>query len=102
MIDETKSFAREMNLNPYYLYRQKQILGNFENIGYAKEGTECIYNISIMEEKETIIAAGMGSVSKIYYPQENRIERISNFKDLREYIDRIDELLEKKKKLIEP
>lgn len=68
MIDETKSFAREMNLNPYYLYRQKQILGNFENIGYVKEGTECIYNISIMEEKETIIAAGMGSVSKYILP----------------------------------
>lgn len=96
MIDETKSFARRMSLNPYYLYRQKQILGNFENIGYAKEGTECIYNISIMEEKETIIAAGMGSVSKIFYPEENRIERIPNFRDLKEYINRIDELLKKK------
>lgn len=99
MIDETKYFARKMGLNPYYLYRQKQILGNFENIGYAKEGTECIYNISIMEEKETIIAAGMGSVSKIFYPDENRIERIPNFKDLKEYVGRIDELLEKKEKM---
>lgn len=100
MIDETKYFARKMSLNPYYLYRQKQILGNFENIGYAKEGTECIYNISIMEEKETILAAGMGSVSKIFYAQENRIQRIPNFKDLKEYINRIDELLEKKHRVI--
>jgi len=97
MIDETKLFAEKMHLNPYYLYRQKHMLGNFENIGYAKEGYECIYNISMMEEKETIIGAGMGSSSKIYYMRENRIGRIPNFKDLKEYINRIDELLEKKK-----
>lgn len=100
MLDKTREFASQMKLTPYYLYRQKQILGNFENIGYSKEGMECIYNISIMEEKETIIAAGMGSISKIYYPEENRIERVPNYKDLLEYINRIEDLIDKKRKFI--
>ncbi len=59
MLENTREFAKYMNLQPYYLYRQKQILGNMENIGYAKEGKECIYNIMMMEEKETVVAAGM-------------------------------------------
>ena len=50
MLENTREFAKYMNLQPYYLYRQKQILGNMENIGYAKEGKECIYNIMMMEE----------------------------------------------------
>ena len=100
MLYETKSFAQSMNLEPYYLYRQKNILGNFENIGYAKKDYECIYNISIMEEKESILAAGVGSTSKIYYPEENRLERIFNFRDLKEYLNRIDELIERKRKIL--
>jgi len=100
MIITTKYKASKMNLFPYYLYRQKHIIGNFENIGYAKKGYECKYNISMMEEKETILAAGVGSVSKIYNHQENTIKRIPNFRDLYEYNNRIDELLMNKKKLI--
>ncbi|MBZ2173963.1 coproporphyrinogen dehydrogenase HemZ [Schnuerera sp. xch1] len=96
MLKETKLFAEEMNLKPYYLYRQKQIMGNFENVGYAKEGKECIYNIKMMEEKETIIAVGMGAVSKIFYPKENRIERVPNVKSLKEYLERIDEMVARK------
>ena len=98
MIEETTNFANKMDLNPYYLYRQKQMMGNFENIGYSKEGTECIYNMAIMEEKETIIGAGMGAVSKIFFPEENRLERVPNFKDMKEYLERTDELIERKKK----
>lgn len=100
MLKETSDYTEKMGLEPYYLYRQKQMLGNFENIGYAKKGTECLYNIKMMEEKETIIAAGMGAISKIYYPREDRIERVPNVKSLKEYIDRIDEMLERKKKFI--
>lgn len=96
MLKQTESFARDMKFYPYYLYRQKQILGNFENIGYAKEGSECIYNIKMMEEKETIMAAGMGSVSKIFFPKENRIERVANVKSLEEYLKRTDEMLNRK------
>lgn len=98
MIQETINFANKMNLEPYYLYRQKQMMGNFENVGYSKEGMECIYNIAIMEEKETIMAAGMGAVSKIFFPEENRFERVPNFKDMKEYLERTDELIERKKK----
>lgn len=98
MFKETERYGEEMNLYPYYLYRQKRILGNLENIGYCKEDKECIYNISMMEEKETIIGAGMGAVSKIYFPEENKIKRVPNFKDLKEYITRKKELIDKKRK----
>lgn len=100
MLKETRLFALDMGLEPYYLYRQKLMLGNFENIGYAKKGKECIYNIKMMEEKETIIAAGMGAISKIYFPNEDRIERVPNFKSLNEYINRIDEMIERKKRFL--
>lgn len=97
MLKETLKASQSMDMLPYYLYRQKQILGNYENIGYSKEGKECIYNIQMMEEKQTIMAAGMGSVSKIFFPDENRIERVPNFKDLNQYINRIDELINNKR-----
>ncbi|MFA5524170.1 MAG: coproporphyrinogen dehydrogenase HemZ [Tissierellales bacterium] len=92
----TKSYADSMDMHPYYMYRQKQILGNFENVGYSKPGKECIYNILIMEEKQTIIAVGAGGTSKIFYPKENRIERVPNVKDLKEYINRVEEMVERK------
>ena len=90
----------EMNLAPYYLYRQKNMLGNFENIGYSKLGFECIYNISIMEEKETIIGAGVGSTTKIFHPNSNRLSRVFNFRSMTDYLERIDEEVEKKRNLI--
>lgn len=77
--------------------------GNFENVGYSKEGKECIYNILIMEEKQTIIACGAGASSKIVFHNESddnhsvRIERIENVKDIRNYISRIDEMIERKR-----
>lgn len=100
MLDLTQEFAGEMGFFPYYLYRQKQILGNLENIGYSKRGKECIYNISMMEEKETIIGLGLGSVSKIFFPNENRIEHISNFRGFSDYFNRVDELVCKKEQYI--
>lgn len=100
MLSITKSYASNMGMHPYYMYRQKQILGNFENVGYSKPGKECIYNILIMEEKQTIIAVGAGGTTKIYYPNENRIERVPNVKDLKEYIDRVEEMIQRKEKHI--
>lgn len=97
-IRQTTNFANKMQLKPYYLYRQKQMMGNFENIGYSKEDMECIYNMVIMEEKETIMAAGMGAVSKIFFPSGNRIERVPNFKGMKEYLERGDELIKRKEK----
>lgn len=77
------------------------MLGNFENIGYAKKGKECIYNILIMEEKETIMAVGAGAISKIFYPRENRLERVPNVKNLMDYLNRTAEMVERKKKYID-
>ena len=62
MIDLSMKYAKKMGLNPYYMYRQKHMLGNLENIGYAKEGYECIYNIQIMEERQSNIALGLSLI----------------------------------------
>ena len=90
--------ARSMAMNPYYLYRQKNMSGNFENVGYAKEGKAGIYNILIMEEVQTIIACGAGTVTKRVYP-DGRIERSENIKDVALYIEKIDEMIERKRTL---
>ncbi|WP_090438580.1 coproporphyrinogen dehydrogenase HemZ [Natronincola peptidivorans] len=97
MLKVTENHARKMGLIPYYMYRQKHMVGNLENIGYAKEGYECIYNIQIMEEKQTIVAIGAGAVSKIVFPKENRLERVPNVKNLEQYIARVDEMILRKK-----
>lgn len=96
MIDLSMKYAKKMGLNPYYMYRQKHMLGNLENIGYAKEGYECIYNIQIMEERQSNIALGAGSITKFVYTDENRIERVENVKNLEQYIDRVDEMINRK------
>ena len=95
----TRDCAKEMGMEPYYLYRQKNMAGNFENVGYAKAGKEGLYNVLMMEELQTIVAAGAGASTKITYPDENRIERIENVKDLKSYIERIDEMIERKSAL---
>lgn len=100
MIELSMECAKDMGLNPYYLYRQKHMLGNLENIGYAKEGYECIYNIQIMEEKQSNYAIGAGAISKFVYLKEDRIERIDNVKNVEEYIKRVEDMLAKKRKEI--
>lgn len=101
MINLNSQYAKKMNLKPYYLYRQKQMLGNYENVGYAVEGMECIYNILIMAEKESILAVGPGGVSKIFSSKDDRIERVPNVKGLKEYLLRIDEMIDRKRKAID-
>ena len=76
------------------------MVGNFENVGYCTFGKECIYNVQIMEEKQNVIAAGAGASTKIVYHQQNRIERVFNVKSVDDYILRIDEMIERKKKLL--
>lgn len=100
MIELTAQAAAEMGLEPYYLYRQKNMAGNFENVGYAVPGKACIYNILIMEEKQTIIACGAGTTTKVLFPEENRLERAENVKDVEQYIERIDEMIQRKEKLL--
>ena len=102
--DETMSIAVEgakaMDMLPYYLYRQKNMSGNFENVGYAREGKFGIYNILIMEELQTIVALGAGSITKLVCG-DGRIERCDNVKDVELYITQIDEMIERKRKLLE-
>ena len=95
-----EQYAREMGLLPYYLYRQKNMAGNLENVGYAAPGKAGIYNILIMEEKQTIVACGAGSISKRVY-SDGRIERCENVKDVTSYIERIGEMIERKRVLLE-
>ena len=99
MLLEVDQCARELSLFPYYLYRQKNIPGKLENIGYAAKGKECIYNILIMEEKVDILAMGAGASSKFVFHDQNRIERVENVKNVDEYIKRIDEMIERKRKM---
>lgn len=94
----TAQGAAAMGMAPYYLYRQKNMAGNFENVGYGLAGKEGIYNILIMEEMQTILALGAGSVTKRVYP-DGRIERCGNVKDVAQYIERIDEMIERKREL---
>ena len=96
MINLAFETTSDMGLVPYYLYRQKNIAGNLENVGYAKPGLEALYNILIMEEKQSIVALGAGGSTKIVHHDENRIERIENVKSVKDYIERIDEMILRK------
>jgi len=99
-IDLTAECCREMGLEPYYLYRQKNMAGNFENVGYAKPGKAGVYNILIMEEKQTIMALGAGATTKVVFEDGKRIERVGNVKDIINYLDRVDEMVERKRELL--
>lgn len=98
IMEVTKNAAAKLELLPYYLYRQKNMTGNLENVGYAKKGKEGIYNILIMEEKQTIAACGAGASTKVVFPGGERIERVENVKDVDLYIERIDEMIDRKRK----
>lgn len=108
MIEDSARTAKQLGLTPYYLYRQKNIAGNFENVGYAKVDKAGIYNILIMEEKQTILAAGAGATTKLVLPGKVRLEngketnllRIENVKDITEYISRIGEMIERKGEML--
>jgi ABC-type lipoprotein export system ATPase subunit len=100
MLTIAKEKLKNAGFRPYYLYRLKNMAGSFENVGYCKEGTPCIYNIRIMEERQIIIALGAGGISKMYYPEENRLERVPNVSNYEIYISRLEEMLERKEKNI--
>ena len=100
MLEISKEMLAGAGYMPYYLYRQKNMAEAFENVGYCKEGTPCIYNIRIMEERQTVLALGAGGISKMYYPDENRLERVPNVSNYEIYISRLDEMLDRKEKNI--
>ncbi|BFL47824.1 coproporphyrinogen dehydrogenase HemZ [Lactonifactor longoviformis] len=97
IMDMVQECARNMGMGPYYLYRQKNMTGNLENVGYARVDKAGIYNILIMEERQTIIAAGAGASTKLVFDRGRRIERVENVKDVTHYITRIDEMIERKR-----
>jgi oxygen-independent coproporphyrinogen-3 oxidase len=101
MIDISADYAAKMGLKPYYMYRQKAMIGNFENVGYCKEGKECIYNIEIMEEKQSIISAGCGATTKLYIPKTNELKRSFNVKSVEDYLSRYKEMIERKRVLLD-
>ena len=106
MLQAAASFARENGYEPYYLYRQKGIAGNFENTGWAMPGKACLYNILIMEEVQSILAVGAGASTKRIQMEETlesgqklQFRRSHNVSDIREYLGRIDEMIERKREL---
>ena len=101
MVDEARSSLGLAGYRPYYLYRQKYMAGNLENVGYAKPGYECLYNIGNMEETAPVLAFGAGSISKWLFQRERRIERAPNVRNVAEYIARVDEMVQRKRALIE-
>lgn len=103
-MDLCEKYCMEMGLSPYYMYRQKGMAGNMENVGYAAPGKAGVYNILIIEEKQTIVACGAGASTKRVWQEINpdgthRIDRCENVKDVAQYIARIDEMIERKQKL---
>ena len=88
--------AEQMGMNPYYMYRQKYMSGNLENIGYAKEGNECVYNIDMMEETASILSHGAGTMTKRVFDREHRIERLPSPKDVPTYMNKLDKLIQDK------
>ena len=84
---------------PYYLYRQRDILGHLENVGWERDDTPCLYNILMMGEIQSIVSVGVGAVTKLL--NDEKTERIFNVKDVLEYLSRLDEIIEKKKYIYE-
>lgn len=91
--------ARQMGMRPYYMYRQKYMQGNLENVGYAKPGTECVYNIDMMEETVSILSHGAGAMTKRVYGAGERVERLASPKDVPTWYQKQEKLFAEKKRL---
>lgn len=94
MYRRTDEMARSLGLLPYYMYRQKNMVGNLENVGYAKEGFENLYNIVMIEEVKTVIAMGADGISKKI--RDGKVSRFPNFKGLNDYTERFQEMMDNK------
>lgn len=98
MVDYARTRLAAEGFIPYYIYRQKHQMGALENVGYCRPGKHSIYNIRIMEEKQTIIGLGAGAIGKIYFPEDDRLERVPNVSNYKVYNERFDEMLDRKNK----
>ena len=99
MVDAGRREAETRGMRPYYLYRQKYMAGNLENVGYALPGHECLYNVDMMEETAHVFAVGAGAISKRVDVKKGRIERAPNVSDVAHYLARTDEMIRRKKEL---
>lgn len=99
MLVDAALAARNMDLRPYYMYRQKYMRGNLENVGYAAPGRECLYNVDMMEETVNVMAHGAGAMTKRVYGGERRVERLPAPKDIAAYCAKVPQLTENKRKL---
>ena len=100
MVDTARRRLTEAGWRPYYLYRQKYMAANRENVGYAKPGKACLYNIGNMEETVSVLALGAGAISKWLFDRTLRIERAPNVRNIEEYIRRVDEMAARKRAVI--
>ncbi|MBN2879000.1 MAG: coproporphyrinogen dehydrogenase HemZ [Clostridia bacterium] len=96
MVDKGRETAAQIGMQPYYLYRQKYMAGNLENVGYSMPGKQCVYNIDIMEETHNLIALGAGGISKRFFYSEDRHTRFANPKSVEHYIKNIDSIIKEK------
>lgn len=96
MLAYTQNILGQNGYIPYYMYRQSRMVGNLENVGWSKRGFESLYNVYVMDETHTILACGSGGVTKLKRNNSDYLERIFNFKYPYEYIDRFDELIQRK------
>ena len=101
MVEMAGDCARKLEMRPFYMYRQKHMLGNHENVSYCKPGYESPYNIHIMEEDRTILGIGAGAVTKVVTGGGSRIERAFNVKSVEYYLERLEQMIERKKELID-
>ncbi|MBE6720808.1 MAG: coproporphyrinogen dehydrogenase HemZ [Ruminococcaceae bacterium] len=101
MVHTAYALLTSNGYKPYYMYRQSKSLGNLENVGYAKEGKECLYNVFMMDETHSVFAAGAGAVTKLKGKTYNNIERVYNYKYPYEYIANFDEVLSRKQKILD-
>ena len=96
MLDLSREMLSSAGYRPYYIYRQKHQIGALENVGWCLPGKHSIYNIRIMEDKQTVIGLGAGAVGKVYHPDEDRLERIANVSNYKIYSERFDEMISRK------
>ncbi len=99
MLDFAEEILPEKGYHPYYLYRQSRMVGNLENVGWAKKGCDSYYNVYVMDETHTVLACGAGAVTKLKEPDGEYLERIFNFKYPYEYISRFEEMISRKEQV---
>ena len=101
MLDFSREVLMQRGYQPYYLYRQKYMSGSLENVGWAKPGTENLYNIVMMEELHTVISLGAGGVTKLIDSQAGKILRLSNPKFPHDYLSAGAKLAEQQEKILD-